>query len=334
MSPPARGRSFAALLLVAALLCVTIACDGQVSTPEPGPVDTAVPRERVLLQTKTATNYYTVRGVNSDSIFDYIKRNGPVDEAGQRGIGLTEVKWSYEWKGASSREGCGISTLTLGLDVTVTLPKHESPETLSVAVLKSWEKVAADVANHEQRHVEIYLAGAETMKGKLASIPPKPACDLLEKDIVGIWAQEQKAIDEAQERFHGDEDARLASQRAPLQAKIDSNRSRLSTLNGQIRTLDGQVVALGSELKETEPQLASLKAQMESIELAYGNDMPPSIAARHENLRQQYNSLASRYNAAADRRDAALTQRSRLVTEADQLVGETNDLVDTLNWTR
>jgi predicted secreted Zn-dependent protease len=333
MNLPISGGRLCRLLLMTAVFSALIACKGRTDAPVV-PEDIPVPQERIVLQTKTATNFYPVRGTSSETIFDHIKRNGPVDDAGQRGIGLTEVRWSYEWKGASTREGCGISNLTLGLDITVTLPKHEAPETLSASVLKQWDRVAAEVATHEQRHVDIYLAGAESMKVKMGAIGPRPACDLLERDIVSLWTEEQKAIDSAQERFHNDEDSRLAAQRAPLQSKIDANRTRLNSLIGQIRVLDGQIVSIGSELKTLEAQLASIKSQMESLELAYGNSMPPPIAGRHEGLRLQYNSLASRYNTGADERDASLTRRNRLVTEYDQLVGDTNELVDTLNWTR
>src|SRR5689334_22645386 len=104
MSLPPRGRWTAGFLLLLAITGSNLAC--RQAGPTPAPTGTPTPSERVQLQTKNQTKYYNVGGLNSDSIFDSVKRNGPVDDAGQRGIGLTEVKWSYEWKGANNKEGC------------------------------------------------------------------------------------------------------------------------------------------------------------------------------------------------------------------------------------
>jgi predicted secreted Zn-dependent protease len=205
------------------LLFVALACsDPKPATPDPTPVA----GERIHLQATTSTKSYPVRGTTSETIFDYIARNGPTDDAGQRGSGLTTAKWSYVWKGSASRDGCGIANLTINLDLTVTLPKHESPQSLTPSVLKSWERFSGDVGAHEQRHVEIYLSGANTMKQSFEAIEPKPACEILEQEIGAVWSGRQKAIEAAQEDFHREEDARLALARQPVQSQIEGNRAK------------------------------------------------------------------------------------------------------------
>ncbi|HLF78394.1 MAG TPA: DUF922 domain-containing protein [Dehalococcoidia bacterium] len=286
------------------------------------------------MHTNSSTKSYAVKGSTSEMIFDFIERNGPTDDAGQRGSGLTAAKWSYVWKGSASREGCGIASLTVSLDLTVTLPKHESQQSLSPSVTRSWERFSADVAAHEQHHVDIYMAGAQTMKGMMQAIQPKPSCDLLEKEIGAVWSREQKAIDDLQEAFHKDEDARLSAQRRPLQTQIETNRGRINAMSAQIRTMDEQVDSLRRQIKEAQDLISPLKSQMESIEGAYGSNVPPNIFARYENLRSQYNALIGRYNSLVEQHNTLLDQRSKVAADYERLISTTNDLVDTFNWTR
>jgi predicted secreted Zn-dependent protease len=314
--------------LVASLACA----GGKAKAVATGP--TPVPGERVRLHTNSSTKAYPVKGSTSETIFDYIERNGPTDDSGQRGSGLTAAKWSYVWKGSASREGCGIASLTVSLDLTVTLPKHEAPQSLTPSVSRSWERFAADVGSHEQHHVDIYMAGAQTMKGLMQAIQPKASCDLLEKEIGAVWSREQKAIDDLQEVFHKDEDTRLSASRRPLQTQIETNRGRLNAMNSQIKAMDEQIDSLRKQIKEAQDLITPLKSQMESIEGAYGSNVPPTIFARYENLRSQYNALIGRYNSLVEQHNSLLDQRSKVAADYERLISTTNDLVDTFNWTR
>ena len=313
------------------LLFVALACSNSKALP---PDPTAVAGERIHLQTTTSTKNYPVRGATSEAIFDYIARNGPTDDAGQRGSGLTTAKWSYVWKGNASRSGCGIASLTINLDLTVTLPKHESPQSLSPAVIKSWERFSGDVNAHEQRHVEIYLTGANNMEQTMEAIEPKPSCDLLEKEIGAVWSGRQKAIEAAQENFHREEDARLALARQPLQSQIEGNRGKITSLSSLIKGMDDQIESLRRDLKAAEEQISPVESQMQSLEGGYGKDMPPPIASRYQGLQQQYRTLVARYNSLVDQHNAAVERRSRTSAEYDQLISSTRDLVETYNWIR
>jgi predicted secreted Zn-dependent protease len=286
------------------------------------------------LQTSTATKTYAVRGATSETMFDYIARNGPTDDGGQRGSGLTTAKWSYVWKGNASKVGCGIASLTISVDLTVTLPKHESPQSLTPIVVKSWERFETDVNTHEQRHVEIYLAGANTMKQTMEVIEPKPSCDVLEKEIGAVWSGQQKAIEAAQESFHKEEDARLALARQPVQSQIEGNRGKIASLSSQIKGMDDQIESLRKDLKAAEEQISPVESQMQSLEGGYGRDMPPPIATRYQGLQQQYRTLVARYNSLVDQHNAAVERRSRTSAEYDQLITSTRDLVETYNWIR
>ena len=51
----------------------------------------------VKLQTSQATTYYQVSGTTTEDIFASIEANGPRDDIGQQGSGLTSVDWEYKW---------------------------------------------------------------------------------------------------------------------------------------------------------------------------------------------------------------------------------------------
>jgi predicted secreted Zn-dependent protease len=57
--------------------------------------------------------------------------------------------------------------MTITLNLVVTLPQHDQLNELSQDIRTNWQRFAARVAAHEQRHVDIYLNGAKTMSGTL-----------------------------------------------------------------------------------------------------------------------------------------------------------------------
>lgn len=298
------------------------------------PAATAAPANRVLLQTSQATRYYDVRGTTTNPIFDYIERNGPTDGAGQRGSGLTSAKWSYVWKGDATRAGCSIGSMTINVDLVVTLPRHEQPSALTAAIQTNWDKFVKEVAAHEQRHVDIYLEGAKTMQERMAAIPVKTTCPELERDLTSTWSGQQKEIEVAQERFHSEEEAKIAAARQPIKAQMDANRLRLAALDRQIQDSEKKIQSLRDEIKSLEGQIEPLKAELERIESTYGTNLPPAVFARYESLRPVYNALAQRYNVAVDQHNVAVDEQSRFAAEHERLIVATNTFVEAYNWTR
>lgn len=321
----------AGLLLIALIAGLSLACSSSkanVSYPTP------LPGERINLQTTTATKYYLVHGTTSDTIFDYISRNGPTDDAGQRGSGLTTAKWSYDWKGQATKDGCAIAKLNISLDLVMTIPKHEATDTLTAATLKNWNTFADGVATHEQHHVDIYLDGANTMKEMMDAIQPQQSCDLLQTQIGNVWSDEQKTIETAQNDFHKAEDTRLSGIRQPLQTQIDTNRTKISSLGSQIKNMDDQIESLRRNLQTAQDQINPVEAQMQSLKGAYGNNMPPSVAASYEALQTQDRNLIANYNALVDQHNNAIERRTSVSSDYDQLLATTKDLVESYNWIR
>jgi predicted secreted Zn-dependent protease len=289
----------------------------------------------VDLQTSQSTTYYTVTGTTTEDIFASIEANGPTDNVGQQGSGLTSVDWEYKWSGDQDPTGaCSIRDMTISAIITVELPQHEDETSLTDSLRTNWDKYAAGVATHEQHHVDIYLQGAEDIRDAMEAIGVEPSCEALETHIDSIWGDEQTRINGLQQAFHSDENARLEAARGPLEQQIDANRDQLASLQSQIDGLDSSIAGLRSEISVFDKQVASIDAQIKQINDQFPNDLPKTIRDRLESLIDQSNELLVTYNQKVDEHNSAIYQRNTLSDQYDQLLTETNQLVDQYNWTR
>lgn len=291
--------------------------------------------ERVRVQTANSSQTYAVYGTTAEEIFSYIDAYGPLNDKGERGSGLTEVKWSLQWDSNRDQRACTIATMTIHLDLKVTLPALDRAERLPLALRAGWDGFAAAVAAHEQRHVDIAVRGASTLKGKMEAITPRSPCSALETEVANVWSAQQQQTDGEQARFHADEQARIGALRDPLRAQIDANRTKIDGQRTQIAALDSNIRDLSGQIEVLSANLNSLKSQLASIESQYqGQTLPPSVNQLYESLRQQYNGLIPAYNALVDNYNSTLNRRNALTTENETLRTATNDLVDRFNWTR
>ena len=288
--------------------------------------------ELIELRTTLETTYYEVDGLNTEAIFNYIERYGPTDGEGKRGSGLTSVVWGYEWQGGPDNGDCAITSMTIKAEMVVTLPQHIRPDQLAQGTRANWDNYAGSVEMHEQTHVQIYEDGAEELKGSMAKIGSQKTCDQLESEIKRVWTEGQNRINGRQAAFHSEEYARLARQREPLSARIDSNRAEIATLQRQVdslgrtlRDLSSQIEGLSVEIKAIDDQVKKINESQQS---------PQDKQAQLVVLLQQRNALQGRHNQAVDLHNNALADRNELVKTRDDLISETNRLVDQFNWTR
>lgn len=295
----------------------------------------ALTSERIQLSTNTSTRYYTVTGVTTAEIFDSIDKNGPRDDKGVKGSGLTAATWGYRWQPQPTSDGCVISSMTISLDIVVTLPRHSSEGSLSSTLAANWEEFEASVARHEQTHVDIDYAGARTIRDKMIAVKAASSCDALTRQVDTLWNTEQRAVEAAQDQFHAQEDARIAARRSPLQSQIDVNRTRITQLSGQIEGLDASLALMNSELTNVDSQLEALKKNIDATTLKYPEgDYPPSVFVEYNEWVRLYNALAPAFNQLVSQYNSSIAQRNNVADEHDDLVEATNLLVDDFNWTR
>ena len=290
---------------------------------------------RIELETTLSTTYYEVNGTATEDIFASIEANGPTDNAGSQGSGLTSVDWEYVWSGDLAPSGaCSIRELTISADITIELPQHADEASLSETLSANWQAYAQGVAEHEQRHVDIYLAGAEAIRAALEALGSEESCEELEGRIDKIWGDQQALINGLQETFHSEEDARLAAQRTPLEVQIEATRSELDSLRSRIYELDQEIGRLRAEIRVFDNEVASIDAQIKQINDQFPNDLPDTIRQRLEDLIEQSNDLLFSYNQRVDEHNATIHVRNALSDQYDSLLLETNQIVEEYNWTR
>ncbi len=254
-----------------------IAC----SSPPPAP-----PQQPAVVETSVSTRYYPVRGTTTAAIFAAIDANGLADTRGQRAVGVTFAEWKLTSGDVDVRAvPCVFPSLTVRLDLVVTLPRHEAPEMLPAELRDRWERFAARVGAHEQRHVDIYLDGAKAMKERLEGTRTTVSCADLEKAIDAAWRAQQADIERAQTEFHGADESTARSEREALQARLDSTRARLEPAEAEIRRLD-------AELADLRRQVDAGRADLVAPHNA--------LAGRRRGIVEEYNQLIADTNGLID----------------------------------
>jgi predicted secreted Zn-dependent protease len=289
-----------------------------------------------MLKTSSSIQYYSVRGTTTGVIFDGIERNGLFDSKGRRAVGLTSAEWKIDWKNIEThRAFCSPESMTITLNVVVTLPQHDLPDDLSQDIRTNWQRFAARVAAHEQRHVDIYLNGAKTMKTRMEAIRTKSSsCSEVDNVVRSIWASQRAETERAEDEFHVEDEARTQNDRKPLQVQIDTSRARLTAINSEIRDLDQTLDDLKRQRNTTHARIDAVKAEMAKSGASPLNCSQSRLTSSIQALCQQYNALVAAYNALADQHNGAVSRRNKLADEHKRVVAVTNGLIEAYNWTR
>ena len=289
-----------------------------------------------MLKTSTATRYYPVRGLTTTAIFDDIDKNGLFDNAGRPALGQASVDWKMDSQGILVRGGmCEQPSMTITLNIVVTLPEHKRLSDLPPDIKANWQRFAARVAAHEQRHVDIYMSGARRMKSRMEAVLSKPGtCSGLEQTINGLWVSEQADIEKAQDQFHVEDEAKSQDDRRPLQAKIDVNQKRLSAIASELQSLDQTLEVLKRRRDNTQAELNAVKAEMGKSGASPPTCAQSGLTNKLLALCQRYNAFVATYNALVEEHNQAVSRRNSLAHEHNQIVVTTNTLIEAINWTR
>ena len=162
--------------------------------PQPT-VTPAPPQPTVTLTTTRATTYYSVHGTTTSKIFEDIKAHGLNEQDGKHAEGLTSAKSemalkTLETSALYTSEGalCTPESVTITLDLLVTLPRHERPNDLSNDLRERWQQFVEGVAVHEQHHVDIAVNGANVLKTGIETVlKNRASCAELETILRRLW---------------------------------------------------------------------------------------------------------------------------------------------------
>jgi predicted secreted Zn-dependent protease len=290
-----------------------------------------------MLKTSSSIQYYSVRGTTTGVIFHDIERNGLFDSKARRAVGLTSAEWSFDWKGIEETHptSCSPESMTIVLNLVVTLPQHDQLNELSQDIRTNWQRFAASVTAHDQLHVDIYLNGAKMMKTRMDAISTKSSsCSELENVIRSIWASQQAETERAQDEFHLEDDAKTQNNRKPLQGQIDLNQTRLTTIDSEIRGLDQTLDDLKRQRDTAHARIGAVKAEMAKSGASPPNCAQARLTSWTQALCQQHKALVAVDNALVDQHNGAVSRRNNLADEHNRLVAVTNGLIEAYNWTQ
>jgi predicted secreted Zn-dependent protease len=290
------------------------------------PVLTSPIADAVKVKVTNSTQYFPVGGDTASEIFASFETNSPVQERHRRAAGLTS---------ASGRVAveCSPYTVTIDLDVVVTLPQHDHLDRLPEDIKLRWRRLVASVTAHEQRHVDIFVEGARAMKRRIEAIPISRPCSDIHQEIQTIWTGQTKEINAAQDKFDDDDAERVDRDRKPLRTQIDTNQARLAAIEAEVRGLERtgedvrrQLETLRTRLGAVGVKLGSANASPAGCPRARPNTPVWALCQEHHDLVEASNQLIRQYDGVASHRNA-------LVSEYEQVHAVTNGLIDTYNWT-
>lgn len=276
----------------------------------------------VQISTDVREDHYAVQGNDAAEIFASIGRRKLGARAGLTASGLTESQLSFTLSTTEAQGVCRVEAIELRAAITVTLPRHAHPNTLSPRVRRAWGAYEALVEYHEYTHVEIEFQGVQELLEDFerAPIDAVGASEICHAAVERkIDAQRRKTRDR-HEAFHRREDASLRTAQGELKAEIDALDRELRAQAAVLEQQTLEITALGGAADELVLALEGLGRQL-------GPEAPPAAFAHYEDLEREL--------AAAERdRDALVAQREEDAAHYDARLAERRRLVERLSWTR
>ena len=146
--------------------------------------------------------YYDLTGTTAKDLQAAVKKLGPQG----RYAGYTE--WQVTWAFQSTRleTGCSVSSITIKVDVTITLPQWTNSSDGAHDLRLWWNLSMRDLRKHEQIHVDNAVATARAIEQALKDLPPATDCQTLDGDV----ARTASAVVEEGRRKDGSYDLRSA----------------------------------------------------------------------------------------------------------------------------
>lgn len=165
---------------------------------------------RVELDLQRVLESYTVEGTTAGQIFSAIDERGP-DSPDGRAVGLTRLQSGTYQYARDERSGRCVVT-SLGATLTITLPRLTTSP-LPEPVYERWQAYVRAVAEHEQRHADIYAEAAGRVADRLGSLQPFADRPAMEAGFTSTWTEEMGAAERENRDFHRREAQGVAFER-------------------------------------------------------------------------------------------------------------------------
>jgi predicted secreted Zn-dependent protease len=195
--------------------------------------------DAVKVKVTNSTQYFSVGGDTTTEILASLQTNSPRQENHRRAAGVTAASGNLGVE-------CSPYTVTIDLNVVVTLPQHDHLAGLPEDLRLRWRRLVASITAHEQRHVEIFVEGARAMKRRVEAIPISRPCPDIQQEIQTIWARQATETNAAQDKFDTDDaerveiDRRCGLRSRPIRLAWRRSNPRFATSSGPAKTSGGR----------------------------------------------------------------------------------------------
>jgi predicted secreted Zn-dependent protease len=161
------------------------------------------------VRTTVDVQYYDIAGRSERDLLIAMQRSGP-QWAGRRFFGLTNTALQYGYRHAVEPRTCWPVDVSILVEVTVTLPRWESPHGTPYALDRDWRAFERALRRHEDGH------------GRLA----EQEAAALDRELGGLRAATCVELDAYANQLADDVRARFAAQHEAYDRQTEHGRSQ------------------------------------------------------------------------------------------------------------
>lgn len=118
---------------------------------------------------------YAVTGHSVETLLSSLREHGPVVEGGVF-FGLTATEIGYRFGYRQTAGSCETVDARVDILVSITLPEWQSPPGAPYELKRDWQRFAAALRRHEERHRDLALEGAYALQRAIQGLRA-PTCD-------------------------------------------------------------------------------------------------------------------------------------------------------------
>ena len=170
-------------------------------------------------------SYFDIRGNTADDLDAALNARGPATiGASSRHPGATRIKFGGQATYVQNNGRCHIGDVKVTVDTQIILPRWPDRRGAKPPLPAVWDRLAADIRRHEERHAEIAKAHAYQMEKAILALRPERTCDELQDKVSAESARAIELHDADQERFDRIEAANFRNRMQRL-AKAGSQKN-------------------------------------------------------------------------------------------------------------
>lgn len=156
--------------------------------------------------------FFRVRGKTPQALFKDFQKKSPIKAKGKfdAALGVASIRFDPKVKYATKGSRCKVVDVVLTLNIEIFLPRWSNYKQADKLGKLSWDRLFADVKEHELHHAAIAKGYAERVERKIKSYRSRRSCEALEKTISAASIRLLNRHDRAQRKYDLKETRRIS----------------------------------------------------------------------------------------------------------------------------